>query len=79
MVVAITLNKETPNIDKIEVVREFLEIFLKDLPGLPPQHKVEFSIELEMGTRPFVKAPYNMAPIELEKLRVQLYELLKFR
>jgi len=79
LVVAITLNKETPNIDEIEVVYEFLEIILKDLPGLPPQHKVEFSIELEMGTRPFVKALYNMAPMELEKLSVQLYELLKCR
>ncbi|GKA93428.1 hypothetical protein Tco_0815414 [Tanacetum coccineum] len=34
------------------VVREFLEVFPKDLPGLPPVHQVEFQIDLIPGAAP---------------------------
>ena len=33
-------------------------------------------IELAPGTKPILKAPYHMAPMELIKLKVQLQELL---
>ncbi|XP_052487999.1 uncharacterized protein LOC105771964 [Gossypium raimondii] len=34
----------------IKTVRDFLDIFPKELPGLPPNQKVEFGIELLPGT-----------------------------
>jgi len=35
-----------------EVMREFLDVFPKDLPGLPLNRKVEFTIDIFPGTAP---------------------------
>jgi hypothetical protein len=61
-------SKVTP-LEELEVVREFPEVFSDELPGLPPQREVDFHIELVPGTTPISKAPYRMAPVELEKLK----------
>ncbi|KAL0549730.1 hypothetical protein IC582_014217 [Cucumis melo] len=58
------------------VVRDYPDVFPKELPGLPPHREVEFAIELESGTVPISRAPYRMAPAELKELKVQLQELL---
>ena len=42
----------SPNLTSIPMVCEFLDVFPKDLPRLPPDREVEFSIELEPGTAP---------------------------
>ncbi|GKF42743.1 hypothetical protein Tco_0126085 [Tanacetum coccineum] len=54
------------------VVREFLEVFLEDLPGLPPVRQVEFQIDLILGTTPVALAPYRLAPSEMQELSNQL-------
>ncbi|WVZ80348.1 LOW QUALITY PROTEIN: hypothetical protein U9M48_027832, partial [Paspalum notatum var. saurae] len=48
----------------------------EELPGLPPDKDVEFSIELVPGTSPVSKRPYRMAPGELKELKTQLQEQL---
>nr|GFA74986.1 retrotransposable element Tf2 [Tanacetum cinerariifolium] len=48
-----------------------------ELPGLPPEREVEFTIELIPGAQPISKAPYKMAPVELKELKDQLQELLE--
>ena len=50
--------------------------FPVELPGLPPQRVVDFGIELHPGTSPISMTPHRMASVELQKLRVQLQELL---
>ena len=60
----------------VPVVREFEDVFPDELPGLAPEREVEFSIELAPGTAPLSKAPYKMAPAELQELKKQLQELL---
>uniref|UniRef100_A0A2N9HQ68 Retrotransposon gag domain-containing protein n=1 Tax=Fagus sylvatica TaxID=28930 RepID=A0A2N9HQ68_FAGSY len=65
-----------PELDKIWVVKEFPDVFPEDLPGLPPDREIEFSIDLLSGTTPISNAPYRMAPVELEELKKQLLELL---
>ncbi|GKV11419.1 hypothetical protein SLEP1_g22680 [Rubroshorea leprosula] len=67
----------TSRLEDIPVVREFPDVFSEDLPGLPPDRKVEFAIDLVPGTGPISKAPYRMAPAELKELKVQLEELLE--
>ena len=47
------------------VVREFLDVFPEDLPGLPPDREVEFTIDVLSGTASISKIPYRMAPGEL--------------
>ena len=38
-------------------------VFPEELPGLPPNGEIEFSIDLFPGSSPISKAPYRMAPI----------------
>ena len=66
-----------PNLTSIPVVCEFLDVFPKDLPGLPPDREVEFSIELEPSTAPISRCLYRMAPKELAEMKKQLEELLE--
>ena len=53
------------------VVREFLDVFLEDLLGIPIDREIEFSIYLLLGTSPILKAPYRMAPTEPKELKEQ--------
>ena len=41
----------------IPVVCEFLDVFLDELPGLPPDRDIEFKIELIPGTTPISRRP----------------------
>ena len=68
--------KEVLKLDDIPIVREFLDVFPEELPGIPVDREIEFSIDLLPGTSPISKAPYRMAPIELKELKEQLQELL---
>ncbi|GKA19748.1 putative reverse transcriptase domain-containing protein [Tanacetum coccineum] len=61
--------------EEIVVVRDFLEVFLDDLSGLPSVQEIEFYIELIPGAMPVAKSPYRLAPSELEELSGQLKEL----
>ncbi|GJU52679.1 putative reverse transcriptase domain-containing protein [Tanacetum coccineum] len=59
----------------VPIVREFLEVFPEDLPGLPPARQVEFQIDLVPGAAPVARAPYRLAPAEMQELSTQLQEL----
>nr|KYP62559.1 Retrotransposable element Tf2 [Cajanus cajan] len=61
----------------IEVVKDFTEVFLDEVPGLPPNREMEFSTDLVPGAGPVLVAPYRMAPAELVELKRQLEELLE--
>ena len=61
----------------ILIICEFEDVFLKELPGLPPQRKINFGIELIPDAQPIPNAPYRMAPTKLKKLKIQLDELLQ--
>ncbi|XP_020961299.1 uncharacterized protein LOC107647278 [Arachis ipaensis] len=56
---------DAQNLDQIPVVRDFPEVFPKDIPEFPPQREIEFAIELVSGVGPVSITPYRMAPIEL--------------
>ena len=64
------------DLDLPRVVYEYEDVFLNELPGLPPHRVVDLGIELHPGTSPISMTPHRMAPIELQELRVQLHELL---
>ncbi|XP_074342767.1 uncharacterized protein LOC141680439 [Apium graveolens] len=71
------IEKHTPKIKEIPVVNEFEDVFPEELPGLPPDREIEFTIGLAPGTQPISKAPYRMALIEMKELAIQLQELLE--
>ncbi|KAG8478562.1 hypothetical protein CXB51_028470 [Gossypium anomalum] len=62
-------------LELVPVVCEYSDVFLEELPGLPPVREVEFGIELIPGTTPILIAPYRMVPTKLKELKVQLQEL----
>jgi hypothetical protein len=41
---------------EIHVVREFSDIFLNDLLGMPPERAIEFKIELQPDAIPIAKS-----------------------
>ncbi|GJV90894.1 putative reverse transcriptase domain-containing protein [Tanacetum coccineum] len=45
------------------------------IPGLPLVRQVEFQIDLILGTTPVARAPYRLAPSEMQELSNQLKEL----
>ncbi|KAD5802652.1 hypothetical protein E3N88_14012 [Mikania micrantha] len=63
------------SIQDVPVVCDFPEVFPKDLSGIPPERQVEFRIDLVPGANPVAKAPYRLAPSELQELASQLQEL----
>ncbi|KAH0781463.1 hypothetical protein KY290_001061 [Solanum tuberosum] len=68
---------ESPTLQFVLVVNEFIDVFPEELPGLPPEREVEFGIDLILGTQPISIPPYRMAPAELRELKEQLKDLLE--
>ncbi|GJT96779.1 putative reverse transcriptase domain-containing protein [Tanacetum coccineum] len=66
---------EEKRLEDVPTVQDFPEVFPKDLPGLPPTQQVEFQICLVPGALPVARAPYRLAPSELQGLSTQLQEL----
>jgi hypothetical protein len=58
-------------------VSEFPDVFPEELPGMPPERKVEFTIELILGTATISKRAYRVSGPELVKLKKQIDELLE--
>ena len=58
-------DEERPDLDLPRVVCEYVDVFLDELPGLPPKRVVDFGIELHPGTLPISMTPHRMARVEL--------------
>ena len=63
-------------LEDIPIVKEFPDVFLDDLSGLPPDRAIEFVIELVPGTEPISIPLYRMTPTELKEFKAQMEELL---
>jgi hypothetical protein len=61
----------------VTMVSEFPNVFLKELPGMPPDRDIEFVIELMPDTAPIYKSPYRMATPKLAELKEHIKELLE--
>jgi hypothetical protein len=53
-----------------------VDVFPDDLPGMPPERELEFTIDLKLGTEPIARTSYQMSTLELQELKMQLKELL---
>ena len=65
-----------PDLEDIPVVRDFPDVFPKELPSMPPDRCVEFIVYLMPGTAQISRLPYEMDPRELAELKIQLEALL---
>nr|GFA50676.1 putative reverse transcriptase domain-containing protein [Tanacetum cinerariifolium] len=66
---------ERKQVKYVPIVQDFLEVFPKNLPGLPPARPIEFQIDLIPGAAPVARAPYRLAPSEMKELSEQLQYL----
>ena len=41
---------KAPDLEEIPVVKDFFDIFLEELLGLPPDREIEFGIDVPPGT-----------------------------
>nr|GEU98436.1 reverse transcriptase domain-containing protein [Tanacetum cinerariifolium] len=51
----------------VPVICNFPEVFLDDLPRLPPPRQVEFKIKLIPSIAPVARVPYSLAPSEVKE------------
>ncbi|GJV34876.1 putative reverse transcriptase domain-containing protein [Tanacetum coccineum] len=72
---AMEKKSDEKRLEDIPIVREFPEVFPKDLPGIPLVRQVEFQIDLIPGAAPVARAPYRLAPSEMQEISNQLQEL----
>ena len=73
----IETDKARPSVSNISTVSDFLDVFLEEFLGLPPQREIEFAINVVPSATPASIIPYRMAPLELKELKLQLQELLE--
>ncbi|GKB31573.1 hypothetical protein Tco_0870974 [Tanacetum coccineum] len=66
---------EKKRLEDVPIVRDFPDVFLEDLPGLPLTRQVEFQIDMVPGAAPVARAPYRLEPSEMKELLEQLKEL----
>jgi hypothetical protein len=53
------------SLDEIRIVQELPDVFLEELPGMPPHQDIKLIIELLPKTLPISKRPYRMPMNEL--------------
>jgi hypothetical protein len=63
---------EEKSLERIKIVCEYPDVFPEELPGMPPDRDIEFSIELLPGTAPIPKRAYQMNVKDLIELKKQL-------
>jgi hypothetical protein len=68
--------EDKPKLEDFVVLREFRDMFVDEIPELPPRREIDFSIDLLPSSAPISKAPYRMSLPELTELKIQLQELL---
>jgi hypothetical protein len=62
---------------EVPVINEFPDVFLEELPGMPPDRGIEFVIELNPGTTPIYRPPFRMTTPELAEWKEHIKELLE--
>ena len=51
------------------MVKVFLEVFPKDLLGVPPKEEIEFKIDLLQNSLPIFILPYNIGLAEIKEFK----------
>jgi hypothetical protein len=64
------------SLEDFAVLQGFKDVFVEEIPELPPRREIDFSIDLLPVSTPISKAPYRMSVLELTELKIQLQEML---
>lgn len=63
------IREEPISLKNLQVLRDFSDVFPKDLPGLPLVQEIDIGIDLIPDTHPILILPYRVAPTESGKLK----------
>jgi hypothetical protein len=65
--VILALNKKgvAEGLEHLPSVRDFEDVFPKELPGMPPERELEFTIDLKLGTELIARMSYRMSALDL--------------
>jgi len=74
----LALNKkgDTKGLKNLPLVLDFVDVFPEELPGLPPERKLEFTIDLKPRMKPIARTSYRMSTSKSQELKMKLKELL---
>jgi hypothetical protein len=50
--------EDNPKLEVFAVLHEFRDMFVDEIPELPPRREIDFSIDLLPGSAPVSKSPY---------------------
>ena len=62
--------KAEPSLLDTPTVCDYPNVFMEELPGLPPQTEIDFAIDVVPGATPASITAYRMAPMELKELKL---------
>lgn len=63
--------KRETSLEQTPIVCKYLDVFHKELPGLPSPRIIDFH-DLIPDATPISKTPYRFAPVEMAELRKKL-------
>jgi hypothetical protein len=67
------LEKENkPSLKDLTILHGFRDVFVDEIPELPPTREIDFSINILPGSAPISKAPYRMSLPKLTELKIHL-------
>ena len=69
-VVEVVKKRKGPSLDQYSVLLEFKDVFPNELPGLPLERELDFTIELKPSAKPISKTLYQMTAPELCELQM---------
>ncbi|XP_076942468.1 uncharacterized protein LOC143612346 [Bidens hawaiensis] len=67
--VCVTEEPKEKKLENVPIISKFPDVFLEELPGIPPERDVEFRVDLMPGTAPIAKSLYRLAPTEMKELK----------
>jgi hypothetical protein len=65
-----TIEGDKSSLDNHPILREYRDVFLKEVPGLPLRRDIDFWIELALGVVLVSRTPYQMSTPELVELKI---------
>jgi hypothetical protein len=71
-----TIEVDKPSPNDHPILREYRDVFLEEVPGLPLRRDIDFSIELAPGAVSVSRTPYRMSTPKLVELKLQLKSMM---
>jgi hypothetical protein len=71
-----SVEDEKTSLEDHPILREFRDVFLEEVLGLPPRRDIDFSLELAPRVVPVSRTPYSMSTPKIVELKLQLKKMM---